>query len=165
MRRVLLAVFALFLVASPALAIDFQQALAIAQEKVPNGQLIRGRTEGATGAAAWFGMYFLVVPKTIFEVEVSQRGDIIKIEERQLPEVFDETLVEAVRDRKGAKIPVFRFVELAAAKANGGKFKKVEMASSGGKIDIKVDFESGSGTTQVTVDPIKGKVTGVKGSK
>jgi uncharacterized membrane protein YkoI len=153
-----LALLALGLVLAPAPAAgppNFMAALQVAQELVPGGQLILARPE-QKGNTGLIGFYFWVDGKLI-EIEIGVGEKVEKIVEKDESKV-SQVLRDAIRARRGAKIPLSRFVELALGQIPGGKLSQLELTTDQDRLRVHLDVKTGEDTLRVNIDPATGRV-------
>lgn len=149
---------ALGLAQAPARAQDIGivAAMQIAEDKAGGGQVVVGRSE-FKGGNHLYGFYFLINGR-ILEVEVrAPRGDVEKVKEANDPAIT-QAVMDALKARKGSKIPLFRLVEIAMQKNANAKVARFELTTEEGKLLVLVDVVTPEKTLQLTIDPEFSKV-------
>jgi hypothetical protein len=134
--------------------VNFQSSLNTALQRAGEGQLILARSE----AGGVFGCYFLLPNGRILEIEM-RGGRIIK--EKEISGEFSQELLDALKARKGAKMPFTRFMELASGEVKDGSLSRVEVKLDGKNIRVQIDVVAANQTRRVEIDLATGKVVKV----
>lgn len=142
-------------------ALNFLQALALAQADSSGLTLIYGRIEQAGGQ---WGFYFMTPDGIIIEKEIhGKTGRLIK--NKQIDEIGDRgkinpKVIEALRVRTLTKLPNARYVEIALDK-NKGVALGYDLVLGDNQLTVRViggsDYSSGNGW-EVSIDLPTGRV-------
>ena len=121
-------------------AADYQKALAVAQDVVPDAQLIKSRIE--QGGRQW-GFYFWKDGK-LYEIEVSIKTfkvlkQVIQIETNKVGEKVSADVVKLIGQQKAAKtkLPEGRLMEIAAESLKDMTVSEVKYGVADGKLVLQ----------------------------
>lgn len=116
---------------------SFAAALVIAQQQVPEAQLIRSRVESKNGATI-FGFYFFLRGKVI-EVEINTAGKVVKNSNEDGDPVSQDiaSLIDKQKKSK-SKLPDGRLLEIAGDALKNTGISDIQYEKQGDKLVIRV---------------------------
>lgn len=149
------------------------KAYSRAQQLVPGGYLVRARVE-TFGGGKRYGFYFWYMD-ALYEIEIKTDGSVAKNKKVEaIPgggtvgepgatdeedETIDPKILDAIKNRKRAKIPFSLFLDLATDAAKGGQPSKVQATLDKNKnVQFQVDVTRDGKTLKVFIDPTTNKV-------
>lgn len=139
LMTLMLAVLHLFWTATAAAqsTLTFTQALALAQQQAPGGQLVKSRMEkGGTV----YGFYFYR-NRGITEIEISSTGKLLKKKDENNPpdiKAIPKDVLTLLQKYKGkSKLPIGRLLEISAEALNGTQPNAVAYAAMGDRLVFK----------------------------
>ncbi len=118
---------------------DIQAALVIAQTEVPDGLLMRGRTENKPSGTV-FGFYFWRKGR-IVEIEINKIGKVVKKKDAQDPEDVKDInpdVAELIGKSLKSKLPEGRLLEIAAENLKDSPVGEVKYEKDGDTLILNV---------------------------